>query len=89
MSPAITPVEQERTITILPRTTFNSAEREIARINDQAEAHNAHMALVRNYIPESIGALKGDHKAIIEKLDELLAGIAGIHRRLDRLESDE
>lgn len=55
---------------------------------EQAEMVNTIRGL-RNYIPESIGALKGDHKAIDAKLDRLLAATEDIQRRLDRLESTE
>lgn len=86
--PQFAPDESNQTITIVPRATFLPASK-IKDTNDQAEAHNAHMALIRNYIPQSVGALKDDHKTIIAKLNELIAGIAGIHARLDRLESEE
>lgn len=75
-----------KTVTLLPRMTF-APPNAIQSVNEQVAEHHSLSTLANRYIPESIGALKGDHKIIIIKLDQLLAGIADIKVRLDLLES--
>lgn len=76
-------------VTLIPRMTFNPPANSIQSINDQVAEHHSLATMANRYIPESIGALKGDHKIIIMKLDQLLQGIVDIKLRLDRLEAAE
>ncbi len=90
MSQAIAPIKVEvapQVETILPRMTFNPPVNRAESVNAQVEANHALATLARTYIPEAVGALKGDHKTIIAKLDQLLAGLDEVKARLDRLES--
>lgn len=81
-------VEAESTVTLYPRMTF-APPNAIKNVNEQVAEHHSLTTLANRYIPESIGWLKGDHKVIIMKLDQLLEGIADIKVRLERLESAE
>lgn len=94
MSPAIAPIQvvveaAPKVETILPRMTFNPPVNRAESVNAQVEANHALATLARTYIPESIGALKGDHKTIIAKLDAIILGIQDIQERVTRLESGE
>lgn len=55
---------------------------------DEADLQST-VRTIRNYLPESVGALKCEHKEILSKLDELLAGIRDLDARLDRLEDTQ
>lgn len=39
------------------------------------------------YLPESIGAIKAQQAMALAKLDQVLASLASLHRRLDDLEA--